>query len=124
MFYNELPYGADDDFNEHVQWDSHFTKQSYELLTRIFEENNSIMTKAYVLTAMHPTQEEKGAILPSDDVTASEVTLKDDSGDVTVRKKHAPPIVKKATQRSGPGLRDYVVLVVIVLVLYAILKHL
>lgn len=40
-----------------VVWDSRWTKDSYRLLTRIFLENNSIMTKAYVLMAMKPQDE-------------------------------------------------------------------
>ena len=54
MFYNNLPYGDTDDFNERVKWDDVWTKDSYRLLTRIFMENNSIMTKAYVLMAIKP----------------------------------------------------------------------
>ena len=57
MFYNNLPYGSTDDFNEKVVWDSKWTKDSYRLLTRIFLENNSIMTKAYVLMAIKPDQD-------------------------------------------------------------------
>lgn len=56
MFYNNLPYGDTDDFNERVHWDDVWTKNSYRLLTRIFLENNSIMTKAYVLMAIKPEE--------------------------------------------------------------------
>ncbi len=57
LFINDLPYGEHDDFNENVQWESNFTKHSYELLTLIFEENSTIMTKVYVLNAMKPIHE-------------------------------------------------------------------
>ena len=58
MFINDLPFGDQDDFNEHVQWDSNFTKHSYELLTMIYEENATIMTQVYVLNALKPTVQE------------------------------------------------------------------
>ena len=57
LFINDLPYGEYDDFNENVQWESNFTKHSYKLLTLIFEENSTIMTKVYVLNAMKPIHE-------------------------------------------------------------------
>ena len=55
MFINDLPYGDQDDFNEKVQWESNFTKHSYELLTLIYEENSTIMTQVYVLQALKPS---------------------------------------------------------------------
>lgn len=54
LFFNDLPYGDQDDFNEDIQWSDNFIQHSYELLVMIFEENNAIMTKAYVLSAMKP----------------------------------------------------------------------
>ena len=55
LFINDFPYGEEDDFNENVIWDNNSTKHSYELLTMIMMENNSIMTKVYVLNALKPT---------------------------------------------------------------------
>lgn len=54
MFFNNLPYGDTDDFNERIVWDDHWVKESYILLLKIFGENNPIMTKAYVLRALKP----------------------------------------------------------------------
>lgn len=54
-FYNNLPYGDLDDFNENVVWTDPWVKDSYLLLTKIFLENNPIMTKSYVLQAMKPS---------------------------------------------------------------------
>ena len=67
MFYNSLPYGDSDSFNEKVTWDSPWTKASYLMMTKIFLENNSIMTKAYVLQALKYVAEE------DDHVSVSEV---------------------------------------------------
>ena len=53
-FYNNLPYGDEDNFNENVQWGSSWVKVSYRLLIQIFTENNPIMTRAYKLLAMQP----------------------------------------------------------------------
>ncbi len=55
LFINDFPYGEEDNFNENVIWDNNSTKHSYELLTMIMMENNSIMTKVYVLNALKPT---------------------------------------------------------------------
>ncbi|CAD5118865.1 DgyrCDS7539 [Dimorphilus gyrociliatus] len=54
LFFNSLPYGDQDDFNEDIQWSDNFIQHSYELLVMIFEENNAVMTKAFVLSAMKP----------------------------------------------------------------------
>ncbi|ELT93681.1 hypothetical protein CAPTEDRAFT_226332 [Capitella teleta] len=66
MFYNNLPYGDSDSFNENVHWDDPWLKDSYVLLTRIFLENNPIMTKSYVLQAMKPGLQD----VPEEDVKA------------------------------------------------------
>ena len=59
LFYNNLPYGDYDDFNENVIWEDQWTKVSYRLLLDIFEENNPIMTRVYSLIAMQPEDRKK-----------------------------------------------------------------
>lgn len=81
MFYNNLPYGNTDDFNERIAWGDPWTKDSYRLLTRIFMENNSIMTKAYVLMAIKPEENEKvdcGKLKSADEL---ELLLKNNEAD-------------------------------------------
>ncbi len=54
LFFEDLPYGDETDFHENVVWENNAIKHSYELLTMIYEENATIMTKVYVLNAMKP----------------------------------------------------------------------
>ncbi len=109
LFINDLPYGDRDDFNENVQWDSNFTKHSYELLTLIFEENAAIMTKAYVLNAMKPNTQYKTEKLRKEednldkddfnteqDISKSEVMIKHGKieQNIVIDKKHSFQIDK------------------------------
>ncbi len=55
-FYNNLPFGDEDEFNESINWGSIWTKHSYMLLIQIFMENSSIMTRFYVLLSMQPDE--------------------------------------------------------------------
>ena len=59
LFFNELPFGEDIDFSKTiVEWDSHFTKHSYELIAAILSENNSIVTKVYCIRSLAPPDDD------------------------------------------------------------------
>ena len=72
LFYSNLPYADGANLDINIVWDSSWTKDSYRLLTRLFQENNPIMTKAYVLNAMKAAQQG-----PVDDETKPNTPLWD-----------------------------------------------
>ena len=77
LFYNSLPYGDSDSFNEKITWDSSWSKTSYRMMTKIFLENNSIMTKAYVLQALKYVADEEDHAIESDTGDYSECDTED-----------------------------------------------
>ena len=102
MFINDLPFGDQDDFNEHVQWDSNFTKHSYELLTMIYEENATIMTQVYVLNALKPTVQEAEPVATTNEHRAQSTGVKNNVSEVDATDQHEVEPGRKDAGKTPP----------------------